>query len=128
MDADANVARLREAISAYESGELDRFDDFCAPDMRWHFTGQNYRAGDYRGLEDLLELMAGGKKRSVSIELLDVLASDRSVVVFLREHGDDGERTMDVVRAQAVKVGPDGRFTEFWGLVNDQAAEDAYMA
>ena len=55
-----------------------------------------------------------------------ILASDKHTSMYVRVTGTRDGRSLDVTLAEALTVGPDGRWTEFWSLAEDQDAVDAF--
>ena len=58
----------------------------------------------------------------------DILADDAHGGVFTRVTADRDDRHLDVVLAQAYRINPDGKFTEYWALADDQGAVDAFWS
>jgi hypothetical protein len=48
--------------------------------------------------------------------------------MYVRVTGTRDGRSLDVTLAEALTVGLDGRWTEFWSLAEDQDAVDAFWA
>jgi hypothetical protein len=46
---------------------------------------------------------------------------------FTHVTAEQDDRKLDVVMADAMRFGPDGRVVEFWTLSNDQAAVDSFI-
>ena len=97
----------------------------------WHVGGNHPLSGDYRGRDAIFEYfetvrgLTGGGLRS---EPHDILADDSHGGVFTRVTADRGDRHLDVVLAQAYRINPDGKFTEYWALADDQDAVNAFWS
>jgi ketosteroid isomerase-like protein len=128
MTEHPNAVACRQAIRDYMEGNMTAFYDVFDPDMVWHVAGKHPVAGDYKGTAEILRYFDILKERSIDITPENILASDSHIVVFLRMRGQHDGKTLDILRAQCIKVGPDGRWTEFWSLANDQRAEDVYFS
>lgn len=55
-----------------------------------------------------------------------ILSSDGHTSMYVRVTGTRDGRSLDVTLAEALSVGHDGRWTEFWSLAEDQDAVDAF--
>jgi len=126
-----NAGLLREAISTFNSGDFDAYREYFTEDVVWHVAGNHPLSGDYRGRDAIFEYfqkvrdMTGGGLRS---EPQDVLADDAHGGVFTRVTATRGDRRLDVVLAQAYRINPDGKFTEYWALADDQDAVNAFWS
>lgn len=129
METHPNAAIVQALIQAYMSGDVNTLEAAMADDIVWHIGGRHPLAGDYCGRDEVVKLLGRYKGWArISIEPLDMLADDEYVVVFVREFGQRDGRELDVVRAEALRLSPEGKIREYWGLANDQAAEDAFFA
>jgi ketosteroid isomerase-like protein len=123
------VARARASIETFNRGDMVGARDFYAEDVVWHVGGNHPLSGDYRGRDALFDYfdrvreMTGG---TLSLEPEAILASDQHTAIFMRVVGRRGGKSLDVTLAEAFTVGPDGRWTEFWSLADDQEAVDAF--
>ncbi len=123
--------RLGEAMAAMSRNEVDRFGELLDDDVVWHWGGRSRVSGDYRGREAALGLLRGFQEltsQSLQVEPLDVLEGDDYLMSFTRVTAEqpDGQ-SLDVVMADAMRFGADGRVLEFWTLSNDQRAVDAFI-
>jgi uncharacterized protein len=125
------VARARESIEAFNRGDMEALQEYYADDILWHVAGSHDLAGDYRSREALFDYfrkvreMTGG---SMKLEPEAILASDTHAMVFMKVTGKRDGKSLDATLAEAFEVGPDGRFTEFWSLANDQDAVDEFWS
>jgi ketosteroid isomerase-like protein len=131
MEEHPHIRSIREALEAYWRGDFDAVRTYFSPDVVWRLAGTSPLSGTYRGFEafaelqrKLLELTAG----TYRVEPVDMLAGDRFVFVFMRAAGERDGKRLDVLRAEVVRVGEDGKFEEYWSLANDQAAEDEFWS
>ena len=123
------VARAQASIDAFNGGNMDALRDFYADDVVWHVAGGHGLSGDYSGRADLIgyfqrvqELTDG----TLRLEPETILASDRHTSMYVRVTGTRDGKTLDVTLVEALTVGLDGRWTEFWSLAADQDAVDAF--
>jgi hypothetical protein len=124
--------RLRESMEAVGRGDLERFGEILlADDVVWHWPGTSSMAGDYRGRDAAVGLIRhfhGLTQGRLVVEPLDVLEGDDYLMSFTHvtaEH-EDGRR-LDIVNADAMRFGSDGRVVEYWTLSNDQRASDEFI-
>ena len=49
-------------------------------------------------------------------------------LVLVAPEADRDDRHLDIVLAQAYRINPDGKFTEYWALADDQDAVNAFWS
>jgi ketosteroid isomerase-like protein len=131
MGEHANVARIRQALHVYNSGEHAAMRDVLAQDILWHVGGDHPMSGDYRGQDAVIdyfdrvrELTSG----SLRVEPVEILANDRHASIFMMVSAKRDGRRMNVLLAEALALGSDGLWREYWALADDQDAVDAFWA
>lgn len=122
-----NVALARESLAAMERGDTQWLSDHTAEDVIWHVGGNSRAAGEYRGRDAIMQLMApttGGENR---IEVHDILANDDHTVVLGTAHlvAPDGDR-VDYKYVNVFHI-QDGKVTEAWGMSENDAETDAFF-
>ena len=131
MTEHPNVQRARDEMEVFQKGDLEGLRDFFAEDVVWHVAGSHPLSGDYRGRDELISYfqqvreMTGG---SLQLEPESILASDDHIGMFTRVRGQRNGKDMDAMLAQVLKVGPDGRWTEYWALADDQQGVDRFWS
>jgi ketosteroid isomerase-like protein len=129
MTEHPNVANVWRAFEAWNTGQIETFKGMFSEDAVLHFAGNNRMSGTYRGVDEVVDaLLRAGQGGGPRAEVEAALASDEHVMVFFRATGEHGGTSLDVVLAEAMKVGADGKVTEVWFLANDQAAYDAFWS
>jgi ketosteroid isomerase-like protein len=123
--------RLAEAMALISQGEVERFGEvLLADDVVWHWPGRSSVSGDYRGREAALGLLRGFHELTANrlqVQPMDILEGDDHLMSFTHVTAErEGDR-LDVVMADAMRFGPDGRVVEYWTLSNDQMAVDAFI-
>ncbi len=123
--------RLVDAMAAISRNEVERFGDILlADDVVWHWSGHSSVAGEYRGRDAALGLLRGFHeltRNALVVEALDVLEGEEYLMSFTHVRAEKEGGRLDVVMADAMRFGADGRVVEFWTLSNDQAAVDAFI-
>jgi ketosteroid isomerase-like protein len=123
--------RLRQAMEAVTSGDAEGFaDTLLADDVVWHWPGRSSVSGDYRGRDEVIGLVRGFHeltRNTLRIEPLDILEGRDYLMSFTRATAEHDGRSLDVVMADAMRFGADGRVEEFWTLSNDQEAVDSFI-
>lgn len=131
MSEHPNAVRARQGMEAFARGDIDGLQQFIDEDVVWHQGGRTALKGEYRGRDQVFELfgrileLTGG---TYNLEPIDILASDGYLVIFLKETASRDGRSLDVTRVVAITVTPEGRLSEYFSLVDDQEAEDAFFA
>lgn len=123
--------RLGQAMAAISRGEVEAFGDILlSDDVVWHWPGRSSVSGEYRGREAALGLLRGFHRLTqgrLHVEPLDILEGRNHLMSFTHVTADQEGRHLDVVMADAMRFGEDGRVVEFWTLSNDQAAVDSFI-
>jgi hypothetical protein len=123
--------RLGEAMVAISRGDVEAFGELLLSDeIVWHWPGRSSVAGDYRGREAALELLRGFHRLTqnrLHVAPLDILEGREYLMSFTHVTAEQEGRQLDVVMADAMRFGPDGRVEEFWTLSNDQEAVDSFI-
>lgn len=125
------ATRAREYLDTFATGDLDALRGFYSDDVLWHVGGSHPLSGDYRGKDALLgyfrkvrEMTSG----SLTLDAEAILASDRHTAMFTRVRGERGDKKLDVLLSQVLKVGPDGRWSEYWAAAADQDQLDRFWS
>jgi uncharacterized protein len=122
---------LANAMAAVSRGDVDQFGDILLnDDILWHWPGRSSMAGDYRGREEALGLIRGFHRLTqgrLQVQPIDILEGDAYLMAFTHISAEQDDRSLDVIMADAMRFGPDGRVVEYWTLSNDQAAVDAFL-
>ncbi|MEO8457996.1 MAG: nuclear transport factor 2 family protein [Chloroflexota bacterium] len=109
----------------------DALREVLADDVVWHVPGKNLVSGDWRGPDEVVRFvnrvreLSGGTARP---QLLGVLANDGWAVALVRMFAEREGRKLDgSFQAWAYRIA-DGKIAEFWFLVEDRYAVDAFWA
>ena len=129
MNAQSVLARLHAAQAAFYGGEHDAaVRDVLTEDIAWHVPGENAIAGDYQGIDEVLDYFARRRDladRTFRMHPRDILVGDGDHVAALT----DGTAVIDGAERQWSTVGlyrlREDRVAECWLLPLDPAAFDA---
>jgi uncharacterized protein len=123
--------RLAEAMALISRGEVKRFGEvLLAEDVVWHWPGRSSVSGDYHGREAALGLLSGFHELTgnrLTVEPVDILEGENHLMSFTHVTAEREDGNLDVMMADAMRFGPDGRVAEYWTLSNDQSAVDAFI-
>lgn len=131
MEEHPNVQRVRDALVAYNRGDLDGMRSFIAEDVVWHVGGSHPLSGDYRGRDAVFDYYAKVReltRGTLTLEPVDILVNDEHGGIFMRVTGERNGKTLDVVLAEALSFDESGRWAEYWALADEQEAVDAFWA
>ncbi len=98
---------IRRTYQDFDSGDLDLLRVVMAEDVVWHEPGRSRLAGDYKGPEAVLGLLAtlkSGSGGTFAIEVLDVLSKPERAVVLQRETAARNRKKLDVIAAVEFEV------------------------
>jgi ketosteroid isomerase-like protein len=117
-----NEALLRREYEARAAGDDRALTDVFADDVVWHVPGRSAIAGEYRGIDQVMEYVRRRRELVAStfdITVHDVLANDEHGLVIATgratRHGTAFEW-----RAHGLYRFHDGRIAECWVLPEDQ--------
>jgi ketosteroid isomerase-like protein len=120
----ANVSAVREALDAQAREEIEPLAQLLAPDVVWHVPGVHRFAGEFRGRQEVLDLMlrqAEAAVRTAFDEIHAVVGDDEHVVALIRAtlRAPGGSVPM---RSVLVFHFAGERIEEFWAM-NDRQDE-----
>src|SRR5688500_11404367 len=78
-----NMEILRAATDAVNRGDWDGYASFLHPEVEWETSGIYFEAGTYRGREEVLNYVLGGRDDfdSYTVEIEELVAADDETVV-----------------------------------------------
>jgi uncharacterized protein len=131
---DAGVVAARDVMERYIDAMRrgDRAAAFAhyADDIVGHVPGRSALAGDLYGKDAVvgyIETAVAHAPGGVEIELVDMLASEERVALILRERLHDGDRVLDMGRANVYRVEGD-KIVEISIFESDQYAVDEFLS
>ena len=129
--AHPNEDLVREAYAAFGRGDMDALrDKFFTQDVRYHVTDRSPLAGDYEGVDQVLQFfarvfeMSGG---TFSFELHDVLTNDEHAVALVTVRGERAGKQLNDNMVQISHL-RDGKAFEVWNQATDQYAQDEFWS
>src|SRR2546430_10117093 len=131
MGADANVAIMRRAYEAFNTGDIDTLTEIFDEGAVWHLPGRSSMANDYQGREATLAYFGqlaqetGGTFRA---ELERLLADDDGRVVGIQRSTADRDGKHLAVRDSIVFQLKDGRVTDGREHFEDLYAWDEFWS
>ena len=111
--------------------DIPAMQDMLAEDIVWHVPGRNLLSRDYHGKSEVFGFFARARELSggtVRIEPIEILAGDEHAVALVRVHAEREGRKLDgELQAFTFRI-EGGRIAEFWFLVEDRYAVDAFWS
>jgi ketosteroid isomerase-like protein len=102
-----------------------------ADDAVWHVPGKNLVSGDYKGKAEIAGFFAKARELSggtVRTELLDILGGEKHAVALVRVFAKrEGRSLGGQFQAFTFRI-VDGKIAEFWFMVEDRYAVDAFWS
>lgn len=131
MGEHPNVARVRDAYTAFSKADLDSALKDLADDGVFHFNGDGPNSGDHKGREAVSKALiaafeaTGGTQ---TLDVKDVFADDHHAIVVLHESATrtDGA-TLSVDEVHVLTLDAEGKITNLWDLPRDPDAHDAFF-
>lgn len=128
--AHPNEELIRGGYEAFAHGDLDGVANILSDNIRWHVPGSSLIAGDYRGHEEVFELLRRLQELTTgtfALQVHDALANDEHVVVLVGEHAERNGKELNVQDAHIWHVDK-SKATEFWGASTDQVQADEFWS
>ena len=129
--AHPNEDLVREAYAAFGRGDMDALrDKFFTQDVRYYVTDRSPLAGDYEGVDQVLQFFArifeisGG---TFSFELHDVLANDEHAVALVTVRGERAGKQLTDNEVLTYHI-RDGKISEVWTHTTDLYAADEFFS
>jgi ketosteroid isomerase-like protein len=131
MTADENVAIMRRAYEAFNTGDVNTLTELMDEGTGWHLPGRSSMAGDYQGRDATLAYFGqlaqetGGTFRA---ELQHIAAEgDTRVVGIQRSTADRNGKHLDVADCIVFEL-KDGRMTDGREHFEDLYAWDEFWS
>ena len=126
-----NEELIRRFLDAQTRGDAALLNDLLADDIVWHVPGRNLLSRDYAGKTEVFGFFGRARELSggtVRIEPIEILAGDQHAVALVRVHAErEGRKLNGELQAFTFRIGG-GKIAEFWFLVEDRYAVDAFWS
>lgn len=126
-----NEELVRTFLDAQQRGDATLLIDLLADDVVWHVPGRNLLSRDYTGKTEVIGFWGKARELSsgtVRIEPIEMFAGDQHAVALVRVHAErEGRRLDGELQAFTFRI-ESGRIAEFWFLVEDRYAVDAFWS
>ncbi len=126
-----NARKAEEYLNDFAMGDFAALRNYYSDDVVWHVAGSHQLSGDYHGRDELFAYFDKVKKLTggtLTLRAESILASDEHIALFVRASGKRGGKRLDAVLVEAFNVRPDGRWSEFWSMADDQREVDEFWA
>jgi ketosteroid isomerase-like protein len=131
MTADENVAIMRRAYEAFNTGDVDTLAELMDEGASWHLPGRSSMAGDYQDRDATLAyfgLLAKETEGTFRAELQHMAADgDTRVVGIQRSTADRNGKHLDVADCIVFEL-KDGRMTDGREHFEDLYAWDEFWS
>jgi ketosteroid isomerase-like protein len=131
MGAEQNVAIMRRAYEAFNTGDMETLTEVFDENMAWHLPGKSKFANDYQGRDATLEYFGRiGQETDGTFraELQDLAADDEDRVVGIqRSSGDRNGKHLAVQNCIVFQL-KDGRVTDGREHFEDLYAWDEFWS
>lgn len=129
MTEDASARLARTACEAVAHADAETLAHLCKKDVVWHVTGSGRHAGDYRGLEAVLDYLRGlgEAAEQFNLHLGAVMGGEGRAAVVFHGTGRRQGRVLDhdyvlLFRMEAQRI------AEIWSVSFDQRADEGFWA
>ena len=130
MGAAENVAIMRRAYEAFNSGDMKTLTELFDESAVWHTPGRSSLAGDHQGRDATFAYFGRlGQETGGTFQaaLQHVLADDERVVGIHRISAERDGNQLDVDECLVFQL-KDGRITEGWEHIRDLYAWDEFWS
>jgi uncharacterized protein len=125
-----NATIVRRGFEAFRTFDLTTLGTLFTDDIVWHSAGRNWLVGDAHGVPAILarfQAIVKYTEGTYRIEICDLLANDRRVVVLMRTSARRGDGHRIDLKAVAVfEVRGGDKIREVWTWPYDLYAEDEF--
>ena len=126
-----NEEIARRAFEAFHGGgDSDAISRYFADDLEYHLGGDSAVSGDRKGRDALIAAMQRVSDLGIeaSYDLHDVVANDEHVVMLISSHLErEGKAPYDQPAVWVAHV-DEGKITEIWSFLFDQAAVKQFVS
>ena len=126
-----NESLVRDAYAAFSRGDLDWLQENAfKPDVSYHIPGRHSVAGDYNGVETVLNFfikLAQETNGTFAVELVDVLANNDYVTAIHISSGSRGGKELTMTEILLFEM-KDGKVKNVWSHPRDQHKVDEFWA
>ncbi len=128
--AHPNEELIQRGFEAFAKGDMETVKALFADDAVWHTPGRGPLAGDHRGRDQILSMLAkqveltGGSFRA---EGHDILANDEHAVLLTKVRAERGGKTWEDNGVVVFHV-KNGMVSEAWLHPGDLYAGDEFFA
>ena len=127
----ANADLVRRFHEAQQRGDVAALMDMLADDIVWHVPGRNLLSRNYNGKAEVAGFWARARELSggtVRTELIDVLGGDGFGIALVRVFAKrEGKSLGGQFQAFTYRI-VHGKIAEFWFMVEDRYAVDAFWS
>ena len=127
----SNEQLVRTFLDAQQRGNAALLTNLLSDDIVWHVPGRNLLSRDYTGKTEVFGFFGRARELSggtVRIEPIEILAGDQHAVALVRVHAEREGRKLDgELQAFTFRI-DGGKIAEFWFLVEDRYAVDAFWS
>jgi len=127
----SNAELVRRFSDAQQRSDPAVLMDLLADDVVWHVPGRNLLSRDYVGKAEVAVFWGRARELSggtVRIELIEVLGGDTFGIALVRVFGErEGRSLGGQFQAFTYRI-DNGKIAEFWFMVQDRYAVDAFWS
>jgi ketosteroid isomerase-like protein len=130
MPDEANLETLRRLVTAFAINDENTIRSLVTPDVVWHVAGRTAVAGDYKGIDAMLNvvrLVVEMTDGTLEARLHDVLANERHGVILLKEAANRNGKRLEYELIDLYHF-REGLICEMWSTATDQQAFDEFFA
>ena len=131
MSVDTNGELIRRFHDAQRRGDAATVMETLADDVVWHVPGKNLLSRAYRGKVEVAGFFARVRELSggtVRTELIDVLGGETFGIALVRVFAEREGKSLDGQFQAFTYRLKNGKIAEFWFMVEDRYAVDAFWS
>jgi uncharacterized protein len=127
----SNAELVRSFHEAQQQGDVAALMHTLSDDIVWHVPGRNLLSRDYIGKAEVAGFWARARELSsgtVRTELIEVLGGESYTIALVRVFAErEGKSLGGQFQAFTYRI-HDGKIAEFWFMVEDRYAVDAFWS
>ncbi len=124
-----NAELFKKGYAAFAAGDMDTVRSLFAPDIVWHVSGKSHFAGDYTGVDSVLDLFTQYFEESggtFKVDVHDIVANDTHGVAVAALSAQKDGKSLSSERYVHVVHMNDGLQTESWIFSENQEVIDDF--
>ena len=127
LSTQQRIQKVRDGFAAFQRGDLQYLNENIADDAVWHVPGTTRFSGDFRGKQQILQMLGGFAQSwdEMRSDIHDVLASDEHVGVLVNFTAKKNGKPYEEKQSVVFHLDPEGKAKEVWVIGDSEGVKKA---